>query len=440
MSYTKSTDFEAKDSLLSGNPAKLIKGVEIDDEFDAIQTADALNAKGAARSTDNAIARFDSTSGKALQNSAVTIDDSGNMSTAGTLVMGSAFGHRNKIIGGDFTTNPWQRGTTFTAPVTVTYVADRWQLSYVCDGVVNILKTADAPTVAQAGVFTQHCLHVDVTTADATIAAAQYYLVTQKIEGLNAASFGFGQAGTRYVTLSFWHKHTKTGTYCVSLANSAADRCYIAEYTQDVTDTWEQATVTLAVDTSGTWLYDTGVGLRIYFSVAMGSNFHTTANTWTAGNLYATSNQVNALDSTANNFKIALVQLEAGSVATPFETRPYGTELALCQRYYYRLNGAAGIPRVASGFSVSTTVADFVRSVPVTMRTAPSALEQSGTATDYNLVFGGTNANGASVPTIGACSADTVAFTYTTAAVMTLGQGCLARQNTNGYLGWSAEL
>jgi len=114
--------------------------------------------------------------------------------------------------------------------------------------------------------------------------------------------------------------------------------------------------------------------------------------------------------------------------------------LALCQRYYYRTNGTANLPRLAAGFSVSTTVADFVFSLPVTMRTIPAALEQSGTATDYNLVYGGTNANCSSVPTIGASNVGTVNFSYTVAAVMTLGQGVIARQNTNGYLGWSAEL
>lgn len=244
-------------------------------------------------------------------------------------------GFRNKIIGGDFTTNPWQRGTSFTAPASAAYAADRWLSSHSSDAVVDILKTADAPTAAQAGVYTVHCLHADVTTADASIAVGQYYNIMQKLEGLNVACFGFGQAGTRYVTLSFWHKHTKTGTYCVAIRNSATNRSYIAEYTQDVTDTWERAELTIPVDTSGTWLYDTGIGMFLTFAMAVGSSLHApAAGAWQAGNYMATANQVNALDNTANNFKIALVQLEAGSVATPFETRSVGQELALCERYY----------------------------------------------------------------------------------------------------------
>jgi hypothetical protein len=248
---------------------------------------------------------------------------------------GGALGFRNKIIGGDFTTNPWQRGTSF-APITPgTYAADRFQYGASGAADISTLKTVDSPTASQAGIFTQHCLHLDVTTAVAAIAATDYSIVYQRIEGLNAASFGFGQAGTRYATLSFWHKHTKTGIYCAAFRNGDGTRSYVAEYTQDVTDTWEKATITIPIDTTGTWIYDsTGSGLDVSFALAAGTTYQTTANTWTAGNFLATANQVNALDNIANNFKIALVQLEAGSIATPFETRDVGTELALCHRYY----------------------------------------------------------------------------------------------------------
>jgi hypothetical protein len=243
-------------------------------------------------------------------------------------------GFKNKIIGGDFTTNPWQRGTSFAAIASGAYSADRWVNTQISSAVFSILRTADAPTASQAGIFTQHCLHIDITTADASLAATDRFEIGQIIEGLNSASFGFGQAGSRFVTLSFWHKHTKAGIHCVSLANSAGDRSYVAEYTQDVSDTWQKSTVTFPVDTTGTWLYDSSIGLRVRFSLAAGTNFQTTANTWTAGNFTATANQVNNLDSTANNFKIALVQLEAGQTATAFETRSVGQEISLCERYY----------------------------------------------------------------------------------------------------------
>jgi hypothetical protein len=353
-----------------------------------------------------------------------------------------AYGFKNKIIGGDFSTNPWQRGTSFAAPVNAAYGADRFQLSHSTTGVVTILKTADAPTVSQADVFTQHCLHVDVTTADTSIAAGDYTAIQQKLEGYNTASFGFGQAGTRYVTLSFWHKHTKTGVHCVSVRNSAADRTYVAEYVQDVTDTWEKAVIVVPVDTSGTWLYDNGVGIILAFAIMSGTTYHATANTWTAGNLIATANQVNNLDSTSNNFKIALVQLEAGAYATAFETRSFQQELLLSLRYYYRMNPIATGSRYGSGYNQSTTVAQVYSAFPVTMRTSPTALEQSGTAADYSVAYLATATANSAVPTFSLATTDGAVTLFTVASGLTAGQSCMGRSNNGaaGYLGWSAEL
>jgi hypothetical protein len=413
---------------------------------------------GAASSVDNEIALFSGTGGKTIKRATTTgllKATSGVISAAvsgtdiktvgGTSLLGSgdisAFSFRNKIIGGDFTTNPWQRGTSFTALAHQSYCADRWGIAYVMDGVVDVLKTADAPTVAESGVYATHCLHADVTTADASIGATQFCLFTHKIEGFNAASFGFGQSGTRYVTLSFWHKHTKTGIYCVSVHNSALSRSHISEYTQDVTDTWEKATITIPVDTSGTWLYDSGIGMRVHFSLAGGSDFHGSANTWLSTADYCTANQVNALDSTSNNFKIALVQLEAGQTATPFETRPYGVELALCQRYYYRLT-ADSPDYFGFGYCYSTTQLVCYTPFPTTMRTTPTALETNGTANNYGIQWAGANNACNAVPTFSTTTSPYSAVSnFTLTSGLTAGQGGGAYCVVSGaYLGWSAEL
>lgn len=352
---------------------------------------------------------------------------------------GGSLGFRNKIIGGDFTTNPWQRGTSFPAIANAEYHADRFVYSNAGSGVVTITKTQDAPTANESNVFSQHCLQLDVTTSY-TPTSTDYTLLQQKIEGFNVASLGFGQSGTRYATLSFWHKHTKTGTYCVSFRNSATDRSYIAEYTQTVTDTWEKAIVTFPVDTSGTWLYDNGVGLNISWAIAIGTSKQTTANTWTAGNYFSSSNQVNALDSTANNFKIALVQFEVGPTATPFETRSYGTELALCQRYYYRdtfsINGDNRYP----GYCYSTTVAHTSIKFPVQMRAAPTSLQQSGTAANYRVYYAATYSDCSSVPTFLDAGQYSSRIAFTVASGLTVGQGVLLGQQSGGYLGWASEL
>lgn len=296
----------------------------------------------------------------------------------------------NIIIGGNFTTNPWQRQVTFTAPTDGTYTADRFIWNVTGTGVVNVLKTADAPTPAQAGVYSDSCFHVDVTTADAALAATDVYSVQYRVEGYDISEAGFGQAGTRYITLSFWHKHTKTGTYCVSFRNSASDRAYIAEYTQAVTDTWEFSSITIPVDTSGTWLYTNGIGLKIHFGLGYGSNFQTPANAWTAGNYLGSANQVNAMDSTSNNFKIDLVKLEMGQVATPYPIENQQQILARCQRYYEKsydagvypganpdFNGAACIKAVAANNQLS----EFVVGFKVSKRATP-------TMTAYNVNTG----------------------------------------------------
>lgn len=284
----------------------------------------------------------------------------------------------NKIIGGDFSTNPWQRGTSFAAIASGAYSADRWTNGNTTAAVVTIEKTADAPTAAQAGYFTQHCLHVAVTTADPSIAAGDVFWVSQKVEGYNAAAFGFGQSGTRYVTVSFWVKSTKTGIFCVALTNGAVDRSYVKEYTVNTTDAWEYKTLTFPVDTSGTWLYDNGIGLVIYFVLANGSTRQTAADAWAAGTFISTSNQVNAMDSTSNDFKLALIKLEPGSVATPFEWRSVGTELALCQRYLPAVSGTGPLG-TGHAYSAANALIDYyfgVRPrVPPTGLTAAAAGE-----------------------------------------------------------------
>lgn len=257
----------------------------------------------------------------------VTIAQGGTQTTTGIPLP-------NIIIGGNFTTNPWQRGTTFTAITNSSFSADRFKYIASNDSVVDMLKTTDAPTASEAGVYSAHCLNMDVTTADSTIGDNQYSTIEYIVEGLDASILGFGQSGAKDITLSFWHKHTKTGIFSVTFRNSANDRCYVAEYTQTTTNTWEKATITITGDTTGTWLYTNGIGLRLYFGIACGSTFTTAPDTWTAGTYIASSNQVNGIDDAANFCKFALVKLEMGSIATPYPVENQADVLAKCQRYY----------------------------------------------------------------------------------------------------------
>lgn len=276
------------------------------------------------------------------------IIETGTIAVSGALadIVNNVIGpNKNLIIGGNFDTNPWQRGTTFTGTTNGAYTADRFQWNFVGAGVIDTLKTADAPTVAEAGIFTSNCYNVDVTTADAAIAAADTYRVTYRMEG-----YDWAQIAQRVFTISFWVKSTVTGIYSISFGNNV-DRTYVAEYTVNVSDTWEKKTITVSASPSaGTWLYTTGLGLIINWTVAAGTNFQTSSlNTWNSDVLRASTNQVNGMDNAANFFKLALIQVEAGNNATGFQIRSEVEELVLCQRYYEKTFNVSVAPAQNAG-------------------------------------------------------------------------------------------
>lgn len=266
---------------------------------------------------------------------------------------------RNLLGGGDFTTNPWQRGTTFTSVPNAAYTADRWQYVFTGAGVVDISKAVDAPMIAQAGMFTQHCLDLVVTTADASIGATDSYFLSHKIEGLNASFLGFGQADARRITVSFWVKSTKTGIFYVAIRNNGGTRSYITAYTINASNTWEFKSVSIPGDVAGAWLYTNGIGIGVAWILACGSNFYGAADFWNGANVLGTASQVNALDTIGNHFKLALVQVEEGIGASPFEQLPQDVVLDRCRRYYRKSFGLGAAPiqnvgsNVGAAFAVS---------------------------------------------------------------------------------------
>lgn len=238
----------------------------------------------------------------------------------------------NLIINGDFRIA--QRGTSFAAIANTNYTVDRWNYGKAGDMVHAISQDTDVPTLAQSGITSQYSLKVDCTTVDSSIAATDFTAIRHYVEGYNIATY-IG----RNLTLSFWVKATKTGVYCVTLFNSGADRRFTSEYTVNTTNTWEKKSILIPLNYSGgTWDYTTGSGLKIWFMLACGSDYQTSIiNTWqTSSTALATANQVNATDSTDNNFWLANVKLEAGSVATKYEPRLFAEELQLCKRYYQK--------------------------------------------------------------------------------------------------------
>ncbi len=310
------------------------------------------------------------------------IDDANNLAVVtaqsiADLASGGSGVGPNLLINGNF--NISQRGTTFVDPASGEYTLDRWNWGDNAGvGVVTITQDTDVPDG-----FSEFSLGVDVTTADAAIAAGDLYQVTQRIEGLNIIPTAIGAADAADLTLTFLVRGTVTGIHCVSFRNNGGARSYVAEYTINVADTWEFKTVTLTGDLIGTWLKDTGLGMLVDFTLAAGTTFQTAANTWTAGNFVATANQVNQMSSTANFFKISRVKLEVGSVASAFTPRPFGDELQLCKRYFQKTFPYAVAPADNAGGNgfiqyvaiQSAALAQVVTwNFPVQMRVVPSVI------------------------------------------------------------------
>jgi hypothetical protein len=265
------------------------------------------------------------------------------------------------------------------------FSCDRWQTRIVGGGVVS----AQRSTIVPSGFTNSQSL--TVTTADASIASTDDYKVGQFIEGFNSADLGWGAAGAQAVTLSFWVRSSVTGTYAVSLQNNAENRSYPATYAISAANTWEQKTITVPGDTSGTWLTDTGIGVRVTWNLGSGSSFNGTANAWNAADSRNVSGQTNWIATSGATFYITGVQLEAGSVATPFERRDYGRELIMCQRYYTTVSSGGRQMYRNHGFDIAT--ARDVKTFPVSMRATPT-LVVSGSTVDID---NGTAVSGASV-------------------------------------------
>lgn len=251
----------------------------------------------------------------------VTFNDSSLQGAAA-----SPYGLKNRIINGDMRIA--QRGTSFSNPTAGFYTLDRW---YIRTQNASIVSTITQSTTAPTGFVNSFYLSIGTGASSGSTDRAQLY---QGIEGFNVADFGWGTANAQTVTLSFWARSSKTGQFGGSLQNNAGNRSYPFIYTISSANTWEQKSVTIAGDTSGTWTTDNTAGIQLNFDLGAGSSFLTTASSWASGDYRGATGDTSIVATTGATFYITGVQLEVGSTATPFERRMYGQELALCQRYY----------------------------------------------------------------------------------------------------------
>jgi hypothetical protein len=256
----------------------------------------------------------------------VTFPDSTNQFSGG------AFSFKNRIINGDMRIDQRNAGASVT-PTTSIYTLDRWLTNLTQASKFSVQQSSTAPTG-----FNNSLL---VTSASAfSVASSDYFAVLQNIEGFNFSDCGWGTANAKTVTLSFLVRSSLTGTFGGSITNSAINRSYPFTYTINSANTFEYKTVTIAGDTTGTWIGSTnGIGVRVWFSLGAGSTYSGTAGAWAGATYTSATGATSVVGTNGATWYITGVQLEVGSVATPFERRPYGTELSLCQRYFELYDG-----------------------------------------------------------------------------------------------------
>jgi hypothetical protein len=285
----------------------------------------------------------------------------------------SNFGFKNRIINSAMVIDQRNAGASQT-PTNGAYMLDRYAINV--SQTSKLTQQQNAGSVTPPAGFTKY---MGFTSSSAySVTSTDYFAFYQAIEGLNVADLAWGTASAATVTLSFWVRSSLTGAFGGSLRNGTAARSYPFSYTISSANTWEQKSITIAGDISGTWSTDNGVGMLVGFSLGAGSTFNGTVNAWGSANYLQPSGSTSVVGTSGATFYITGVQLEKGSIATSFDYRPYGTELALCQRYFYTVADGAS---KALGLGTMYTATNLQGAVffPVTMRTTPTLSATSGT-------------------------------------------------------------
>jgi hypothetical protein len=354
-------------------------------------------------------------------------------STQNTSAFTGGFAFRNRIINGAMMIDQRNAGAAVT---TSAYTVDRFYcLQTGSTATFSVQQSTTVPTGFK------NSLAFSVTAADGTLDATDRTVIYQAIEGLNCADLGWGAAGAATVTLSFLVRSSLTGTFGGAIRNGGGTRSYPFTYTISAANTWTTVSVTVAGDTTGTWATDNTSGIVISFGLGCGTTFSGSAGSWSGGNYFSATGAVSLTQTNSSNFYITGVQLEKGSTATSFDYRPYGTELALCQRYYYKIAPGSN-PIFGTGQCYTSTGVLIYIPFKATMRTAPTALEQSGTAADYRVLnSGGSGVTCSSAPVFSSASIESAAVSFTVASGIVAGNASFGLPLTSAaYLAWSAEL
>jgi hypothetical protein len=279
---------------------------------------------------------------------------------------------KNRLINSAMVIDQRNAGASVTPTTAATgYPVDR----FGGDCSVNSKYTLQQSTTAPTGF--NYSLKVTSSSAY-SVGAGDYFYISQVIEGYNVADLGFGTANAKTFTLSFWVQSSLTGTFGGSFRNGAGNRSYPFTYTISAANTWEQKSVTVAGDTSGTWLTTNGAGLRVEFGLGVGTTYSGTAGSWAGATYLSATGATSVVGTNGATWYVTGVQLEQNTSATPFERRLYNAELANCQRYYWKIDDGGTYPSFGSGVIESSTRALININHPVPMR-ASSTYSYSGT-------------------------------------------------------------
>ncbi len=367
----------------------------------------------------------------------LTLDASGNATVGNTLAMGSSF-KRNKIINGDMRVDQRNAGASVT-PTSGAYFLDRWNCEHAQASKYSVQQNAGAVT-PPAG-FTNY---LGATSLSAyTLGATDYFQIKHRIEGYNVADLAWGTASAKTITISFQVYSSLTGTFSGCLLNSAANRSYAFSYSVASANTWTTVSITIPGDTSGTWVKDNGMGLEIRFNLGVGSTYSVSSSGWSSSLQLAITGSQSIVSTNAATWYITGVQLEVGSVATPYERQIYSDQLAQCQRYCYVIAGGAvgnNYQRIGTGPGQGTTSADIQIPIKVSMRIAPSFTATA--ANTFALYDGATVTPCTTVAQDGATTANMPVAGIATASGLSSGKfyEFIFNNTTSGSLTLSAEL
>ena len=365
---------------------------------------------------------------------------------------GMGMGFRNRIINGAMVIDQRNAGASITPSGTSQFSVDRW-INFTTQS--GKYSTQQRSTDSSASNYEANSApagfvnSIKVTSLSAySIGSGDEFNILQQIEGYNIADLAWGTASASTVTFSFWVKSSLTGTFGGALQNNAQTRSYPFSFTINSANTWEQKSITITGETSGVWVVNNGIGIKVAFGLGVGSTYSATAGAWATGNYWSSTGATSVVGTNGATFYITGVQLEKGSTATSFDYRPYGTELQLCQRYCIKyINGYSGTyvyyPVACANDATTSSVGSMGFPVPI-RSPAVLSLTTTGTAANYSLYSAGSIRALTVVPTLGSVNNDglgcQLSLTVASGLVSGNSSNLLGTNSASPYLLFQSEL